>query len=138
VRHLTVVSYNIHRGVGLDRRRDLDRIADVIGEVGPDVVGLQEVIREDGVPVADQAAYLAARLEMSELVMGETRAYGTGIYGNVVLSRLPILGSGRCDLSFGMRQYENQEEYAAAVQQMDMLARVLERGGAGQARDELP
>jgi endonuclease/exonuclease/phosphatase family metal-dependent hydrolase len=34
VRHLTVVSYNIHRGVGLDRRRDLDRIADVIGEDG--------------------------------------------------------------------------------------------------------
>jgi len=34
VRHLTVLSYNIHRGVGLDRRRDLDRIADVIGEVG--------------------------------------------------------------------------------------------------------
>ena len=50
MRHLTVVSYNIHRGVGLDRRRDLDRIADVIGEVDPDVVGLQEVIREDGVP----------------------------------------------------------------------------------------
>lgn len=44
----------------------------------------------------------------------------------------------RADLSFGMRQYKNQEEYAAAVQQMDMLARVLERGGAGQARDELP
>ena len=83
MRHLTVVSYNIHRGVGLDRRRDLDRIADVIGEVGPDVVGLQEVIREDGVPDADQAAYLAARLEMSELVMGETRAHGTGIYGSV-------------------------------------------------------
>ena len=44
--HLTVVSYNIHRGVGLDRRHDLDRIADVIAEVSPDVVGLQEVIRE--------------------------------------------------------------------------------------------
>ena len=44
----------------------------------------------------------------------------------------------RADLSFGMRQYKNQEEYSAAVQQMDMLARVLERGGTGPARDELP
>jgi len=44
----------------------------------------------------------------------------------------------RADLSFGMRQYKNQEEYAAAVQQMDMLARVLERGGAGPPREELP
>lgn len=104
MRHLTVVSYNIHRGVGLDRRRDLDRIADVIGELGPDVVGLQEVIREDGVPDADQAAYLASRLEMTELVMGETRAHGSGIYGNVVLSRLPVLGWGRCDLSRRMRE----------------------------------
>ena len=44
----------------------------------------------------------------------------------------------RADLSFGMRHYKNQEEYSAAVQQMDMLARVLERGGTGPARDELP
>ena len=36
--------------------------------------------------------------------MGETRAHGTGLYGNVVLSRLPVLGSGRCDLSFGWRE----------------------------------
>ena len=104
MRHLTVVSYNIHRGVGLDRRRDLDRIADVIGEVDPDVVGLQEVIREDGVPEADQAAYLAERLHMSELVMGETRPHGNGTYGNVVLSRFPVLGSSRCDLSYSMRE----------------------------------
>jgi endonuclease/exonuclease/phosphatase family metal-dependent hydrolase len=104
VTHLTVVSYNIHRGVGLDRRRDLDRIADVIAETVPDVVGLQEVIREDGVPHADQAAYLAARLGMSEIVMGETRAHGDGTYGNAVLTRLPVLGSGRCDLSQGVRE----------------------------------
>src|SRR5207253_8555463 len=104
MRHLTVVSYNIHRGVGLDRRRDLDRIADVIGELGPDVVGLQEVIREGGVPDTDQAAYLASRLEMTELVMGETRPHGSGTYGNVVLSRLPVLGSGRCDPSCRMRE----------------------------------
>ena len=44
----------------------------------------------------------------------------------------------RADLGFGMRHYKNQEEYAAAVQQMDMLARVLERGAADQSREELP
>jgi 3-hydroxyacyl-[acyl-carrier-protein] dehydratase len=43
----------------------------------------------------------------------------------------------RADLAFGMRHYKNQEEYAAAVQQMDMLARVLERGAADQTREEL-
>ena len=102
---LVVVSYNIHRGLGLDRRRDLDRIAAVIAETEPDVVGLQEVIREDGdlVPAADQAVYLARKLGM-EVVMGETRPHGSGTYGNAVLTRLPIVGSVRCDLSRGTRE----------------------------------
>lgn len=100
---LTVASYNIHRGVGLDRRLDLERIADVIAEMAPDVVGLQEVIRENGLAHADQAAYLAARLGMT-VVMGATRAHGTGAYGNAVLTRLPVLGSERCDLSRGARE----------------------------------
>jgi endonuclease/exonuclease/phosphatase family metal-dependent hydrolase len=100
---LTVTSYNIHRGVGLDRRLDLDRIADVIAETAPDVVGLQEVIREKGGEASDQAAYLAVRLGM-ELVMGATRAHGAGTYGNAVLTRLPVLGSARRDLSQGARE----------------------------------
>jgi endonuclease/exonuclease/phosphatase family metal-dependent hydrolase len=100
---LIVTSYNIHRGVGLDRRRDLARTADVIAETGAHVVGLQEVIREHGGPQADQAAYLARRLDM-ELVMGATRPHGAGTYGNAVLTRLPVLGSSACDLSRGRRE----------------------------------
>ena len=100
---LTVASYNIHRGVGLDRRLDLERIGEVIAELAPDVVGLQEVIRENGLAPADQAAYLAATLGMT-VVMGETRAHGTGAYGNAVLTRLPVLGSERFDLSRGARE----------------------------------
>ena len=100
---ITIASYNIHRGVGLDLRLDLDRIADVIAEVAPDVAGLQEVIREAGAPHADQAAYLAGMLGM-ELVMGETRAHGSGSYGNAVLTRLPVRGAARRDLSLGGRE----------------------------------
>jgi endonuclease/exonuclease/phosphatase family metal-dependent hydrolase len=101
---IVVASYNIHRGVGLDRRLDLDRIAAVIGETGADVVGLQEVVRENGRARADHAAYLADRLGMA-LVMGETRRYGVdGTYGNAVLTRLPVLASTRCDLSCSGRE----------------------------------
>jgi endonuclease/exonuclease/phosphatase family metal-dependent hydrolase len=104
---LTIASYNIHRGVGMDRRLDLARIADVIAETGADIVGLQEVIREDGREHgrhdADHAAFLAARLGM-EFVMGETRAHGRGTYGNAVLTRLPVVGSARCDLSWRTRE----------------------------------
>jgi endonuclease/exonuclease/phosphatase family metal-dependent hydrolase len=100
---VAIASYNIHRGVGLDRRRDLARIADVIAETNADVIGLQEVIRENGRHEADQAAFLAKRLGM-ELVMGETRTHGTGTYGNAVLSRLRVVSSARCDLSWGTRE----------------------------------
>lgn len=100
---LVIVSYNIHRGMGLDRRVDLDRIGQVIAETGADVVGLQEVIRQNGVAHADQAAYLARRLGM-DLVMGETRPHGDGTYGNAVLTRLSIVCSVRCDLSWPRRE----------------------------------
>lgn len=39
---LGVASWNIHKGVGTDRRRDLGRTAMVIAELGADVVALQE------------------------------------------------------------------------------------------------
>ena len=100
---LTIVSYNIHRGRGMDRRFDLDRIAEVIRETGADVIGLQEVIRELGPSTGDQAAYLAKCLDM-DVVMGETRRHGLGTYGNAVLTRHPVVGSARCDLSVGTRE----------------------------------
>jgi len=101
--HLVVASYNIHRGTGLDGRRDLDRVADVIAEIGPDVIGLQEVVRDAGSVHADQAAYLASRLGM-ELIMCVTRPFGAGTYGNAVLTRLTPLASSTCDLSRGGRE----------------------------------
>ena len=40
---LTVASYNVHKGVGTDRRRNPGRIAAVIAEIGADILALQEV-----------------------------------------------------------------------------------------------
>lgn len=40
---LSVLSYNIHYGPGMDSKKDLQRIADVINSIHPDIVGLQEV-----------------------------------------------------------------------------------------------
>src|SRR5687768_16013987 len=44
-RTLRVMTYNIHVGVGMDKKLDLQRIADVIKNERPDLVGLQEVDR---------------------------------------------------------------------------------------------
>lgn len=40
---LIVASYNIHKCVGTDGKRDPGRIVDVIGEMSPDIIALQEV-----------------------------------------------------------------------------------------------
>lgn len=45
---LTFASYNIHKGVGLDRRRDPDRILAILNEIDADVVALQEADRRLG------------------------------------------------------------------------------------------
>lgn len=57
---ITVLSYNIHIGIGTDEKSALERTAAVIRSVTPDLVSLQEVdrmaLRTGGV---DQAAELA-------------------------------------------------------------------------------
>jgi endonuclease/exonuclease/phosphatase family metal-dependent hydrolase len=45
---LTFASYNIHKAVGLDRRRDPERIIAVLREIDADVVALQEADRRYG------------------------------------------------------------------------------------------
>jgi endonuclease/exonuclease/phosphatase family metal-dependent hydrolase len=83
----------------MDRKVMPGRIAEVIAEFHPDIVGLQEVLsvetehRED-----DQPRYLAECLSM-ELALGEVRRLYGGAYGNVVLSRFPLQGLCTFDLS---------------------------------------
>ena len=45
---LNVASYNIHKAIGLDRRRDPDRIMAVLHEIDADIVALQEADRRFG------------------------------------------------------------------------------------------
>ena len=45
---LTFASYNIHKAVGLDRRRDPDRIMAVLREIDADVIAVQEADRRFG------------------------------------------------------------------------------------------
>jgi endonuclease/exonuclease/phosphatase family metal-dependent hydrolase len=61
-----LVTYNVHRCVGTDRRLDVGRVAEVIAAQSPDIVALQELdvgrARTGGV---DQAHRLALRLGMA-------------------------------------------------------------------------
>ena len=45
---ITVASYNMHKAVGLDRRRDPQRVLDVLHQIDADIVALQEADKRMG------------------------------------------------------------------------------------------
>ena len=87
---LRVMTYNIHVGVGMDKKLDLKRIADVILKEKPDLVGLQEVdrgvTRTEG---KDEIAELA-KLTRMDYAFAHNLDYQGGQYGVAILSRLLI------------------------------------------------
>jgi endonuclease/exonuclease/phosphatase family metal-dependent hydrolase len=99
---LRVLSYNIHRAIGVDRRFRPERIASIVGYYDPDVAMLQEV--DDGAPRSrglDLARELARTLGYEHYAIGHNVALRTGRYGNATLSRWPILRERNIDLTVG-------------------------------------
>ncbi len=87
---LRVMTYNIHVGVGMDKKLDLTRIAEVIKSEHPDLVGLQEVDR--GVKrteLKDEIVELS-KLTGMEFAFAHNLDYQGGQYGVAILSRFPI------------------------------------------------
>lgn len=84
---MRVASYNIRKAVGLDWRRDPDRIVDVLLEIGADIVVLQEADRRFG----SRAGVLPLeRLEQElgyKLTDFSVRPLSHGWHGNAILVR---------------------------------------------------
>jgi endonuclease/exonuclease/phosphatase family metal-dependent hydrolase len=101
---LVVASYNVHRCVGNDGRKDPGRIAAVAREIGADLIGLQEI--ESGPDSAAAAAQLEALAHETGLhaVAGVTRQQVRYHFGNALLTRFPVLGVRRIDLSVPSRE----------------------------------
>jgi len=102
-RTVVVMTYNIHVGVGMDKKLDLQRIANIINAARPDLVGLQEVDR--GVKRTegkDEIAELAALTGM-EYAFAPNLDYQGGKYGVAILSRFPIKNTEH-------RMFENKRE----------------------------
>jgi endonuclease/exonuclease/phosphatase family metal-dependent hydrolase len=88
---IRVLSYNIHHGEGVDGKLDLNRIAQVILSVSPDVVAVQEVDRKTvRTNRVDQPAELS-RLTDMEILFEKNIDFQDGEYGNAVLSNLPVV-----------------------------------------------
>ena len=86
---LTVASYNIHKAVGLDRRRDPERILAVLHELDADVIALQEADRRFG----DRHSVLPRALIEEhhwQAVALNQRPDSIGWHGNALLVRRGI------------------------------------------------
>ena len=110
---ITVATYNVHRCVGHDGRRDPERVASVLRELDVDVIALQELEWE-----AEAARDLLARFARSlgcAGIAGPTLLGNTGHYGNAVLTRLPVREVHRIDLSMPGREPRGALDLALAV-----------------------
>jgi endonuclease/exonuclease/phosphatase family metal-dependent hydrolase len=89
-----IVTWNIQNGRGCDGVTDLARIARVAQAMGEsDVLCFQEIARRD--PAfgggADQVAELEGLFPGFQAIFGPTLVRGERQYGNMILSRLPVL-----------------------------------------------
>jgi len=86
---LTFASYNIHKGVGLDRRRDPERILSVLHEIDADIIALQEADRRIG-----ERASVLPRADIDDtrwrVIEVARRPRSIGWHGNALLVRRGI------------------------------------------------
>lgn len=122
-----VLSYNIHRAIGVDRRFKPERIARVLLHHQADIVLLQEV--DVGVPrsrMLDLAEEVAGAAGYPYYVIGLNVKVATGHYGNATLSRFPILRQRNIDLTIGSRKRRGCMHTTLALQEAGGPARQLE------------
>ena len=98
---LRLASYNVHRAIGRDRRKEPARILGVLREIDADVVALQEVEAHDS--GGDMLAWLAAETGM-RAIAGTTLVRHDGRYGNGLLTRCEIKATQLVDLSYRDRE----------------------------------
>jgi len=112
------MTYNIHVGVGMDKKLDLQRIAEAINREQPDLVGLQEVDR--GVKRTegkDEIVELAGLTKM-QYAFAHNLDFQGGQYGVAILSRFPIR-------NIDHRKFENKRE----AERRGMIRVEVEFGG---------
>ncbi len=90
---LRFATWNVHGCVGPD---GVERVGDVLVQLDPDVIGVQEM-REVALP------RLAARTGLTA-VAGVTRPEGDGQFGNALLTRHEVQAIVRHDVSVGSRE----------------------------------
>jgi endonuclease/exonuclease/phosphatase family metal-dependent hydrolase len=98
--NIRLISYNIHRAIGVDRLFRPERIARIINRYDADIVLLQEV--DVGVPRSKRINLGETLAQLSgypHCAIGLNVRLSKGMYGNATLSRFPIVGTQNIDLT---------------------------------------
>ena len=112
-----LMTYNVHRCVGVDRRLDVDRVAAVIAEHEPDIVCLQELdVGRARTGFVDQARAIADKLSMTYHFHPAMRVEAE-LYGDAILTHLPerLVRSGPLPTVRGVPGLEPRGALWAAV-----------------------
>jgi len=100
-----ILTYNIHRAIGMDRLFKPERIAKILAHYDADIVLLQEV--DVGVPRSRKlnlAKEMADQLNYPFYAVGLNVQLRTGMYGNATISRYPIVKERNIDLTIESRK----------------------------------
>jgi len=109
---LRVATYNAHDCIGRDGHYAPDRIAQVISALNADVVALQEI-------TLDHAGDVLASLEAAtglKAIDGTLFERGVGRYGNLLLTRQPVISQALHDVSFDGKEPRGLVEAEIEVQ----------------------
>lgn len=113
-----LMTYNVHRCVGVDRKLDVSRIAGVIAEHEPDIVCLQELdVGRARTGFVDQARSIADQLAMTYHFHPAIRIEAEQ-YGDAILTHLPerLVRSGPLPTLRGVPGLEPRGALWAAIQ----------------------
>ena len=94
---IRLATYNIHRCIGADGRASPERILGVIKEMSADIIALQELdLHSD--PALNLLDYFARHTGLTPIA-GPTIFKPESLYGNALLTALPIRDTRRIDLT---------------------------------------
>ncbi|RZJ43839.1 MAG: EEP domain-containing protein [Brevundimonas sp.] len=113
-----LMTYNVHRCVGVDRKLDVSRIAGVIAEHEPDIVCLQELdVGRARTGFVDQARSIADQLAMSYHFHPAMQVEAE-LYGDAILTHLPekLIRSGPLPTVRGVPGLEPRGALWAAIE----------------------
>ncbi|MDW7774659.1 MAG: endonuclease/exonuclease/phosphatase family protein [Desulfobulbaceae bacterium] len=97
---LKLATYNIRRCIGSDGQKNPDRISEVLAEINPDILALQEV---EYVHTVDDIDFTGKDTSLYKM-LGPTMLLGQSNYGNVLVSRFPPVAIRKINLSYPGRE----------------------------------